>query len=203
MRGKELVKSNPFIDVSAFLFLEDIADKQGEAGMSNYLISLASSLAKSMPEEEYDTWEDFLAALRNSESILTAFDDVITPTPNCLVASVCPFESAILEYTRRIGELAHHHFEVADYYNHTIKPSVLNTCCVIHQSYWTFAAERIRVGGKRIRYAHISSANILGQRMRAPEEWLPILLEKAGITFTKLNMLQRNNATIGCVFPAE
>jgi hypothetical protein len=205
LRGEdsEMVESNPFVDVAAFLFLEDIADKQGEAGMSNYLISLASSLAKSMPEEEYDTWDDFQTALRNSESILTSFDKVITPTDNALVCTMCPYESAILEYTRRVGELSQQHFDVAEYYNNTIKPGALNTCCVIHQSYWTFASERIKVGGKRIRYAHISSANILGQRKRAPEEWLPILLEKAGLTLTKLNMLQRNNATIWCVYMAE
>ena len=38
-----LMADNPFVDVAAYLFLEDIADKQGAAGMNTYLMSLASS----------------------------------------------------------------------------------------------------------------------------------------------------------------
>ncbi len=197
----KLQPSNPFVDVAAFLFLEDIADKQGEAGMSNYLISLASSLAKSMPEEEYDTWDDFLEALRNQQSILSAFETVITPTRNCIVTTVCPYERALKEYARRIGELSQQHYNVAEYYNNTVKPGAVTTCCVIHQTYRNFAVERIKVGGKKVRYAQISLV-LLGRRKQAPDEWLPILLEKAGISTTKLNMLQRNNCCIFLVYPA-
>ena len=50
-----------------FRFLEDIADKQGASGMNTYLMSLASSLAKSMPEEAHETWEDFMEALKNGD----------------------------------------------------------------------------------------------------------------------------------------
>ena len=62
-----LIANNPFVDVAAHLFLEDIADKQGAAGMNTYLMSLATSLAKSMPEEEYDTWDwidDFIEEIK-------------------------------------------------------------------------------------------------------------------------------------------
>ncbi len=62
-----LIDDNPLVDVAAYLFLEDIADKQGAAGMNTYLMSLATSLAKSMPEEEYNTWDDFLTALIKGE----------------------------------------------------------------------------------------------------------------------------------------
>ena len=44
------IVENPLVDVAAYLFLEDIADTQGAAGMNNYLVSLANSLARSMPE---------------------------------------------------------------------------------------------------------------------------------------------------------
>jgi hypothetical protein len=196
----KLTPSNPFVDVAAFLFLEDIADKQGEAGMSNYLISLASSLAKSMPEEEYDTWEEFLEALRKQQSILSAFETVITPTKHCIVTTVCPYEGALKEYARRIGELSPQHYNVAEYYNDTVKPGAVTTCCVIHQTYRNFAVERIKVAGKPVHYAQISLA-LLGRRKHAPDEWLPILLEKANISMTKLNMLQRNHCCIFLVYP--
>ncbi len=199
--AKTLIDNNPLVDVAAFLFLEDIADKQGEAGMNNYLMSLAASLAKSMPEEEYATWDDFLIALKNRESSLSVYEDVITPTDYCIVTTICPYWRGIAEYRRRIGELAPQHYNVAEYYNNTIKPGALDTSCVIHQTFRKFATERIRVAGKRIRYAQLSNVSQDGRHKRAPEEWLPILLEKAQISLTKLNMLQRSNACIWILYP--
>ena len=202
-KGKESEESNPFIDDAAFLFLEDIADKQGEGGMASYLISLASSLAKSMPEEEYDTWDEFLEALERGESILTTFEEVEVVTKNCIVTEPCPFERGLKEYAKRIGKLNPQHYNVAEYFNSTVHPGALNTGCVIHQTYRTFAAERIRVGGKKVRVAQISNALDDGTHSRVPDEWLPIVLEKAGISITKLNMLQRNNACIWMVYMEE
>ena len=111
---KEMIEDNPFVDVSAFLFLEDIADKQGEAWMNNYLVSLASSLAKSMPEEEYDDWTVFLESIRNRVSILSTFEKKITtPTEYCIVSEECHYKRGMLEYIKRIGELSQQHFKVA------------------------------------------------------------------------------------------
>lgn len=201
MAKKKLVDNNPVVDVAAFLFLEDIADKQGEAGMNNYLMSLAASLAKTMPEEEYDTWEDFQEAMKNGESSLSVFEEIINPTPYCFVTTTCPYERGIGEYRRRIGELAPQHFNVAEYYNNTIKPGALDTCCVIHETFRQFATERIKVNGLNIKYAQISNVRSDGRHMRAPDEWLPIILEKANLSSTKLNMLQRSNACIWLIYP--
>ena len=198
--GQKLIDNNPVVDVAAFLFLEDIADKQGEAGMNNYLMSLASSLAKTMPEEEYDTWEDFQEAMMNGESSLSVFEDIVNPTKYCFVTKVCPFERGITEYRRRIGELAQQHFNVAEFYNNTIKPGALTTCCVIHQTFRKFAVDRIKIGGVSRKYAQISNVSGDGRHKKAPEEWLPILLEKANLSSTKLNMLQRSNACIWLVY---
>jgi hypothetical protein len=195
-----IVQSNPFVDVAAFLFLEDIADKQGEGGMNNYLISLASSLAKSMPAEEYATWDEFMDAIRRGESILTAFETTLTATENCMVTSLCPFTKGLREYTKRIGELAEVHFNVAEYYNNNVKPGALTTCCVICQSFRNFACERIKVEGKSVRYAQLSNVLFNGNHKVAPDEWLPILLEKGGLSRTKLNMLQRNNDCIWLLY---
>jgi hypothetical protein len=199
---KEMSEDNPFVDVSAFLFLEDIADKQGEAGMSNYLVSLASSLAKSMPEEEYDTWETFLESLRNRVSILSTFEKSLkTPTENCVVSEECHYKRGMLEYIKRIGELSQQHFKVAEYYNHTVKSAALTTCCVICQTYRNFAVERIKVGERNVRYAQLAAVLYDGTQKRSPAEWLPILLEKAKISPTKLNMLLRNNECVWMVYP--
>ena len=202
-KAEEATKSNLLVDVAAFLFLEDIADKQGEAGMASYLISLAASLAKSMPEEEYETWDEFLAAFKSSQSILSTFEHVSMVTRSCVVTEPCPYERGLKEYAKRIGKLSPQHYNVAEYFNSTVHPGALNTCCVIHQTYRTFAAQRIRVGGKQVKCAQISNALDDGTHSIVPEEWLPIVLEKAGISMTKLNMLQRNNACIWMIYTAE
>ncbi len=196
-----MIEDNPFVDVAAYLFLEDIADKQGAAGMNTYLMSLATSLAKSMPKEEYKSWDDFLESLRNNESIITSFENVIIQTENCLITTECPFSKGWSEYTKRIGEFSRIHTEVADYYNATVKPGAVDTGCVIHQTFRTAAAERITVGGKRVRYAQIAAILSDGRKKIAPDEWLPILLEKAGITQTELNMIIRNNACVWILYP--
>ena len=203
MIAKNVMNSNPFVDVAAFLFLEDIADKQGEAGMSTYLLSLASSLATSMPEEEYDTWEDFLEALKTSQSILSTFEKIENPTDHCIVSTVCPFTRGILEYVKRVGEFAPAHFRVAEYYNSTVKPASISTACVICQQYRTMITKRIHVGGKKLKYAQVATTFYDGRTKKAPDEWLPILLEKAGITHTKLNMLLRNNACVWMLYPED
>lgn len=191
-----LLEDNPLVDVAAYLFLEDIADKQGAAGMNTYLMSLATSLAKSMPDEEYNTWEDFLEALRKGESIISSFEVVKTRTENCMITQDCPFARGWSEYTQRIGSFSNVHYDVADYYNSNIKPGSINTCCIIHQTFRNAAAERIKVGGKAIRYAQIAAIWGDGVKKIAPDEWLPILLDKAKITRTEMNMILRNNADI-------
>ena len=111
-----------------------------------------------------------------------------------------PFERGWIEYTKRIGRLSRIHTDVADYYNSTVKPGAIDTTCIIHQTFRNAAADRIIVAGKRVKCAQIATIHSDGTKKVAPEEWLPILLEKAGITRTQLNMFMRNNAIIWCVY---
>ncbi len=194
------IKENPLVDVAAYLFLEDIADKQGAAGVNNYLISLATSLAKSMPEEEYKTWDDFVESLEKGESIISTFESVTAKTNHCMVTKKCPFERGWKEYTKRIGDFAKIHKEVADYYNSIVKPGANDTQCIICQTFRAAAAERITVSKKRLKYAQIAAVAPDGSKKIAPDEWKPILLEKAGITDTDLNMVLRNNACIWILY---
>jgi len=197
---KILIDDNPFVDVAAYLFLEDIADKQGASGMNNYLVSLATSLAKSMPEEEYDNWEEFVESLQKGESIISAFETVVMATPHCVVTTECPFQKGWEEYTKRIGSFSKIHYDVAEYYNATVKPGAVDSQCIIHQTFRNAAAERIKVQGKPVKYAQIAAVSPGGNKKVAPEEWMPILLEKAGISHTMLNMIMRNNACLWLLY---
>ncbi len=203
IEGYQEILDNPMVDIATYLFLEDIADKQGAAGMNNYLMSLAYSLARTMPEEEYTKWEDFIDALVKSESILTAFEKVYAASENCMVTVESPFLRGWKEYTKRIGEFPKIHKDVAEYYNSRVTPTAIETGDIIIQTYRKAAAEKITVNGKKIQVAHIATVSPDGSKKIAPEEWLPILLEKAKITRTQLNMILRNNAAVWVIYTLQ
>ena len=113
MEHGRVIDSNPFVDIATHLFLEDLASKVGVAGLNNYLISLANNLAASMPEEEYESWDEFLDALKNGHSILSSFEDVHAVTKHCMATRRSPFERGWREYAKRVGAFSKVHREVA------------------------------------------------------------------------------------------
>ncbi|MBU4070973.1 MAG: hypothetical protein KJ773_02225, partial [Candidatus Thermoplasmatota archaeon] len=62
------------------------------------------------------------------------------------------------------------------------------------------AADRIKVAGKPLKIGQIAAVWEDGTRKIAPEEWMPILLEKAQISRTDLNMILRNNADVWVMY---
>src|SRR6266487_538343 len=197
------IVENALVDVAAYLFLEDIADTQGAAGMNNYLVSLANSLARSMPEEEYPDWESFVRSLESGNSILSAFERVKTTGRFAAVTEVCPFRRGYREYIQRVGEFAKIHYEVAEYYNAQVQPSAIDTQCIIHQTFRQAACSRIKVAGKPLKFAHLACISYEGTIKQPPDQWLPILLEKAGISLTEMNMLLRSNSAIWILYQTE
>ena len=192
----ETIASNPFVDVSVFLFFEDISDKQGVEGFTNYIVGQAKSLAKSVPEEEYDTWEDFTNAVVNGESVLSSFENIKQISSNGFVTNVCPFAKAIREYIKRLGNFNPVHMEATDHYNHTIQPSAAHSACMMHQTYRNEVAKRIKIGGKPLQYAQIAAKAYTGKIALPPGSWKKVLLEKAGISETQGFMEMRENSCL-------
>jgi dTDP-glucose pyrophosphorylase len=192
----ETIASNPFVDVSVFLFFEDISDKQGVEGFTNYIVGQAKSLAKSVPEEEYDNWEDFANAVVNGESVLSSFENIKQISSNGFVTNVCPFAKAIREYIKRLGNFNPVHMEATDHYNHTIQPSAAHSACMMHQTYRNEVAKRIKIGGKPLQYAQIAAKAYTGKIALPPESWKKVLLEKAGISETQGFMEMRENSCL-------
>ncbi len=192
----ENIESNPFVDVSVFLFFEDISDKQGVEGFTNYMVGQAESLAKSVPEEEYQTWEDFANAVVNGESVLSSFESIGQISKYGFVTNICPFSKAIGEYIKRIGSFNPVHMEATDHFNHTIQPSAAHSACMMHQTYRKEVAKRIKIGGKPLQYAQIAAKAYTGKVALPPESWKKVLLEKAGITETQGFMEMRENSCL-------
>jgi len=196
MEHGRVIDSNPFVDIATHLFLEDLASKVGIAGLNNYLISLANNLAASMPEEDYETWDEFLEALRNGHSILSSFEDVQAVTKHCVVTRRSPFERGWREYAKRVGAFSKVHREVAEYYNAKTKSTAVNSLHIILQTFRAAASRRIHVAGKALRYEQLATVWVDGERNVVGDDRLPGLMKRAGISKTRLGMLLRNNADV-------
>ncbi len=200
-RDDRIPESNPFVDVATHLFLEDLAAKVGTAGLNNYLLSLARNLADNMPREEYDSWDEFLDALRSGRSILSAFEEVQPVTPHCMVTPRSPFERGWREYAKRVGAFPRVHREVAEYYNARVRPTAVNSLHIVLHTFREAAAKRVAVAGKPVRYEQIATVWVDGERKVLPKDKLAPLLRKAGITEAKLGMLLRSNADVWLLAP--
>lgn len=193
---------NPFVEIATALFLEDLATKVGVSGLNNYLVALSKNLAKTMPDEEYAAWPEFLGALVSGQSILATFEEVQPVTEHCMTTVRSPFDRAWREYAKRVGSFAPVHKEVAEYYNAKVQPTAVTSVHIVLHTFREAAATRIRVGGKGIRYETIGTAWVDGKTVTAAEDKLGPLLARAGISRTKLGMLLRNHADVWILEPA-
>jgi len=191
-----MVESNPFVEIATHLFLEDIASKVGVAGLNNYLVSLAKNLATSMPKEEYATWSEFLSALSMGQSILSTFEEVRPVTEHCMSTIRSPFERGWREYAKRVGSFAPVHRDVAQFYNHKVRPTAVTSVHIVLHTCREAAAARVRVGKGGVRYEPVATAWVDGQVQLPEEPELESLLKRAGISRTRLGMLLRNHSDV-------
>ncbi len=193
---------NPFVEIATHLFLEDIATKVGVAGLNNYLVSLAKTLANGMPKEEYGSWPEFLSALTVGNSILSTFEEVRPITEHCMSTPRSPFERGWREYVKRVGSFAPVHREVAEYYNAKVRPAAVTSVHIVLHTFREAAASRILVGGHAIRYEPVATAWVDGQVQTPPKDRLEALLKRASISTTKLGMLLRNHSDVFLLEPS-
>src|SRR5437879_7061303 len=133
--------SNPFVEIATHLFLEDLAGKVGVAGLNNYLISLAKNLAAAMPREEYASWSEFVGAVRDSQSILSTFEEVRPVTERCMSTLRSPFDRGWREDAKRAGSRAPVHRGGAEDYRQRVPPTpVTSVHIVLHTSRQAAAA---------------------------------------------------------------
>ncbi|TMA03634.1 MAG: hypothetical protein E6J94_03750 [Methanobacteriota archaeon] len=194
-------ESNPFVEIATHLFLEDLAGKVGVAGLNNYLVSLAKNLATAMPREEYASWSEFLGALRDGQSTLSTFEEVRPVTERCMTSMRSPFERGWREYAKRVGTFAPVHREVAEYYNHKVRPTAVTSVHIVLHTFREAAAARIRVGEEAVRYEPVASAWVDGATQLPEGAKLESLLKRAGISHTKLGMLLRNHSDVWLLEP--
>jgi len=193
--------TSPFVDVAMILFLEDIAEKQGVEGLLAYMVNQGTALAETMPPEDYPTWDDFITALNEGRSILSALEGTQVFSRYVLVTPVNPFHEAYATYIRLMGELLPAHREVVELYNGRVQNSAVESMSVVHQAFRRALTRRITVAGQPVRYAELGVKGYDGTIKIAPEGWLEVLLEKAEITATQLQMGIRQNSNVILIYP--
>lgn len=200
MTAREL-PTNPFVDVAMILFLEDIAEKQGVEGLLTYMMNQGAALAEAMPPEDYLSWDDFTTSLNEGRSIFSALEGTQVFSKYVLVTPINPFHEAYATYIRLMGELLPAHREVVDLYNGRVQNSAVESMSVIHQAFRRALVRRVTVAGQQVRYAELSVKGYDGTIRTAPEGWLEVLLEKAEITATQLQMAIRQNSNVILLYP--
>src|SRR5947207_1072241 len=183
-------ESNPFLEIATHLFLEDLAGKVGVAGLNNYLVSLAKNLAAAMPREEYASWSEFLGALRDGQSTLSTFEEVRPVTERCMTSMRSPFERGWREYAKRVGTFAPVHREVAEYYNHKVRPTAVTSVHIVLHTFREAAAARIRVGEEAVRYEPVEVC-LDPHRVRPGDQAGREVIEGGGRILTRPNLRQR------------
>src|SRR2546428_64149 len=163
---------------------------------------IAKNITASMPKEEYATWPEFLSALSTGQSILSTFEEVRPVTDHCMSTYRSPFERGWREYAKRVGAFSPVHREVAEYYNHKVRPTAVTSIHVVLHTFREAAAARVNVGKDGVRYEPVASAWVDGN-VQVPEgPKLESLLKRAGISRTRLGMLMRNPPDLWLLQPA-
>ena len=193
--------TRPFVDVGMMLFLEDIAEKQGVEGLLEYMLIQGATLAESMPAEDYPTWDDFIAAINEGRSIFSALEGMEHFAGYVLVTPVSPFHEAIATYITLLGEMLPAHQSAVEYYNGRIQNVAVESMNIIHQAFRKELVKRVSVAGQPVRYAELANKGYDGNIVMAPEGWLEVLLVRAQISLTQLQMAIRQNSSAILVYP--
>lgn len=193
--------TNPIVDVSMLLFLEDIAEKQGVDGLCAYMMSQGAALAETMPPEDYPAWEDFIASVNEGRSIFSALEGLENFAGYVMVTPVSPFHEAIMTYIRLMGEMLEAHDKVVNYYNGVVMNAAIESINIIQQAFRRELVKRITIGGKPIKYAEVSAKAYNGSVKLPPEGWMDVILEKGGINTTQLSMAVRQNNSVVLLYP--
>src|SRR6266566_2472886 len=106
------------------------------------------------------------------------------------------------EYTTRVGAFAPVHREVAQYYNHKVRPTAVTSVHIVLHTFREAAAARVHVGRDGVRYEPVAAAWVDGAVQLPEGPSLEALLKRAGISRTKLGMLMRNHSDVWLLEPA-
>jgi hypothetical protein len=172
------------LDIAHLSFLDMIKimiTMSGAASAKGTLIRNAIKTAEKMPEVDYPTFDDYLAAIENATNPITIIEGKATHAGDHVFGlKLCPFGPSIKNYTKVFEKLPE---GFADFTAEFNKPSNItdqyrvgegagvSPFCAVHQPMRSAIAERITIGGKKIRVIQLGCKSGAGKKGFA-EKWL-------------------------------
>jgi hypothetical protein len=172
------------LDIAHVSFLDMIKvmiTLSGAASAKGTLVRNAIKTAERIAEVDYPTFDAFLAAVENASNPITMIEGKATHEGNHVFGlALCPFGPSVKSYTTVFEKLPE---GFADFTAEFNRPSPttdqyrvgegagVSPFCSVHQPMRSAIAERIRIGGKRIRVYQLGCKSAGGKKGFA-EKWI-------------------------------
>ncbi|MBU0482139.1 MAG: hypothetical protein KKG47_13670 [Proteobacteria bacterium] len=172
------------LDIAHISFLDMIKvmiTMSGAAAAKGTLIRNAINTAEKIHETAYDTFEDFLAAIEKSTNPITQVEGKASHQGEFVFGlEKCPFGPSIQNYTGVFEKLPDGYADFTTEFN---KPSKVTDMyrvgegagvspfCSVHQPMRSAIAEKIKIGGKKIRIYQLGCKAGSGKKGFA-EKWI-------------------------------
>ncbi len=178
------MKDEHILDIAHVSFLDMIKvliTMSGAANAKGTLIRNALSTADKIKEVNYDTFEDYLAAIENASNPIAMVEGKSTHAGEFVFGlKACPFGPSIKNYTAAFEKLPDGYADFTDEFN---KPSRVTDMyrvgegagvspfCAVHQPMRSAVAEKISIGGKKIKIYQLGCKSGSGYKGLA-DKWI-------------------------------
>ena len=172
------------LDIAHVSFLDMIKvmiTMSGAASAKGTLIRNAINTAEKIKEVDYATFEDFLAAIENSTNPITQVEGKATHQGGFVFGLTnCPFGPSIQNYNQVFEKLPEGYADFTAEFNKPSKVTEMyrvgegagvSPFCSVHQPMRSAVAEKITIGGKKIKIYQLGCKSGGGKKGFA-ERWL-------------------------------
>jgi hypothetical protein len=178
------------LDIAHISFIDMIKvmiTLSGAASAKGTLIRNALKTSEKISEVDYGSFDNYLAAIENSTNPITQVEGKATHQGNYVFGlKNCPFGASIRNYMDIFGKLPEAFAEFTDEFNktsnitnqyHVGEGAGVSPFCSVHQPMRSAMAEKITIGGKKIRIYQLGCKAGSGKKGFA-EPWI----KEAGVS---------------------
>jgi len=172
------------LDIAHISFLDMIKvliSMNGVAVAKGTLIRNAVGAADKIEEVNYDTFDDYLAAIENTTNPIAIVEGKSSHEGDFVFGlAVCPFEQSIKNYKTIYEKLPDDYADFTDEFNKTGRVTDMyrigegagvSPFCAVHQPMRSAVAEKITIGGKKINVYQLGCKSGAGKKGFS-DKWL-------------------------------
>ena len=172
------------LDIAHISFLDMIKvliSMNGVAVAKGTLIRNAVGAADKIKEVNYDTFDDYLAAIENATNPIAIVEGKSSHMGDFVFGlATCPFEQSIKNYTKIYEKLPADYADFTDEFNKAGRVTDMyrigegagvSPFCAVHQPMRSAVAEKITIGGKKINIYQLGCKSGAGKKGFA-DKWI-------------------------------